>query len=70
MTSVCSCEKYDPVMDKWTKIASMSDRRAGAGVTSLNGCLYAVGNVFFFTTPNTVSYFHKYNPLFIHHFYK
>jgi hypothetical protein len=35
--------RYDPHLNKWTLIASMSHRRAGAGVVVLDGCLYALG---------------------------
>lgn len=42
-TSLDSCERYDPLTNKWAPIASMKKRRAGAGVTVLNGMVYAVG---------------------------
>lgn len=29
-TSLSTCEKYDPHLDRWTYIASMKHRRAGA----------------------------------------
>ena len=36
-------ERYDPQLNKWTKVASMSTRRLGVGVAVLGGYLYAVG---------------------------
>lgn len=35
--------RYDPQLNKWTKVASMSTRRLGVGVAVLGGYLYAVG---------------------------
>lgn len=34
---------YDPVMDRWTSVSSMQDRRSTLGAAVLNGLLYAVG---------------------------
>ncbi len=42
-TSLDSCERYDPHLNKWSMMASMKKRRAGAGVAELNGSLYVVG---------------------------
>ena len=42
-TSLDSCERYDPHLNKWTMMASMNKRRAGAGVAELNGRLYVIG---------------------------
>lgn len=35
--------RYDPQVNKWTKVACMSTRRLGVGVAVLGGYLYAVG---------------------------
>ena len=42
-SSLNSCERYCPSYDKWTPIASMNKRRAGASVTVLNNRLYILG---------------------------
>lgn len=34
---------YDPMMDRWTGVSSMQDRRSTLGAAVLNGLLYAVG---------------------------
>lgn len=34
---------YDPMMDRWTSVSSMQDRRSTLGTAVLNGLLYAVG---------------------------
>lgn len=34
---------YDPMMDRWTSVSSMQDRRSTLGAAVLNGLLYAVG---------------------------
>lgn len=34
---------YEPVMDRWTSVSSMQDRRSTLGAAVLNGLLYAVG---------------------------
>ena len=36
-------ERYDPVTNEWTFVASMGARRGGVGVATLGGCLYATG---------------------------
>lgn len=41
--SLDSCERYDPLLNKWSMVAPMAHRRAGAGVAVLNGYLYAIG---------------------------
>ena len=41
--SLDSCERYDPHLNKWTVMASMNKRRAGAGCAELEGVLYVVG---------------------------
>jgi hypothetical protein len=43
ITSLDTCERYDPHLNKWIVLAPMNKRRAGAGVAILNGYLYAVG---------------------------
>ena len=42
-SSLESCERYDPNLNKWSHIADMNKRRAGAGCAELDGVLYAVG---------------------------
>ena len=42
-SSLNSCERYCPSYDKWTPIAPMNKRRAGASVTVLNNRLYILG---------------------------
>lgn len=42
-TSLDSCERYDPHLNKWTMIASMKQRRAGAGAAEINGKIYMIG---------------------------
>ncbi len=42
-SSLSSCERYDPHLNKWSPITPMNKRRAGAGVAQLNGHLYVVG---------------------------
>lgn len=34
---------YDPMMDRWTSVSSMQDRRSTLGAAVLSGLLYAVG---------------------------
>ena len=41
--SLDSCERYDPHLNKWTVMANMIKRRAGAGCAELEGILYVVG---------------------------
>jgi hypothetical protein len=36
-------EKYDPHVNKWVEVAPMAKRRAGVGLATLNGSLYAAG---------------------------
>lgn len=36
-------ERYNPVTNEWTFVASMGARRGGVGVATLGGCLYATG---------------------------
>ena len=36
-------ERYNPVINEWTYVASMGARRGGVGVATLGGCLYATG---------------------------
>ena len=36
-------ERYNPVINEWTYVASMEARRGGVGVATLGGCLYATG---------------------------
>ena len=42
-STLSSCERYDPHLDKWTMIAPMNTRRAGGGASVINGYLYAIG---------------------------
>lgn len=41
--SLDKCECYDPFKNKWTNVACMGNKRAGAGVGVLDGYIYAVG---------------------------
>lgn len=42
-SSLDRCEKYDPIMNKWSSIANMERPRAGAGLSVLEGYVYVVG---------------------------
>lgn len=44
IASLSSVERFDPHLNKWTDVREMGQRRAGNGVSELNGCLYVVGN--------------------------
>lgn len=44
VASLSSVERFDPHLNKWTDVREMGQRRAGNGVSELNGCLYVVGN--------------------------
>lgn len=46
ISSLDKCEKYDPLLNKWTFIAPMNRHRAGAGVAELDSYLYVVGKEF------------------------
>ena len=37
------CESFNPVSEKWTRLADLHQRRAFLGLASLSGNLYAVG---------------------------
>lgn len=39
--AINTVEKYNPALNKWTMVASMSKRRCGVGVCVLNGLIYA-----------------------------
>lgn len=43
VASLSSVERFDPHLNKWTAVSEMGQRRAGNGVSKLNGCLYVVG---------------------------
>lgn len=43
VASLSSVERYNPHLNKWTEVCEMGQRRAGNGVSKLNGCLYVVG---------------------------
>lgn len=43
VASLSSVERFDPHLNKWTEVREMGQRRAGNGVSELNGCLYVVG---------------------------
>ncbi len=43
VASLSSVERFDPHLNKWTDVREMGQRRAGNGVSELNGCLYVVG---------------------------
>ena len=38
-----SVERYDPTLDKWTRVADMSECRSGVSVGVLDGVIYAIG---------------------------
>jgi len=38
-----SMERYDPTIDQWTLLASMSTGREGAGLVVANDMLYCIG---------------------------
>jgi kelch-like protein 8 len=42
-TSLDSCERFDPHLNKWTMIATMKMKRAGAGAAEINGKIYVIG---------------------------
>jgi hypothetical protein len=44
-SSLNKCECYDPFVNKWTIVACMGNKRAGAGVGVLDGYIYAVGEL-------------------------
>lgn len=43
VASLSSVEHFDPHLNKWSDVREMGQRRAGNGVSELNGCLYVVG---------------------------
>lgn len=43
MASLSSVERFNPHLNKWVEVREMGQRRAGNGVSKLNGCLYVVG---------------------------
>lgn len=43
VASLSSVERFNPHLNKWTEVSEMGQRRAGNGVSKLNGCLYVVG---------------------------
>ena len=45
MNNICHSiqYRYDPQINRWTKVPSMNTRRLGVGVAVVNGFLYAVG---------------------------
>lgn len=43
MASLSSVERFNPHLNKWMEVSEMGQRRAGNGVSKLNGCLYVVG---------------------------
>lgn len=51
--------RYDPEMDTWTPICSMSTRRIGVGCAVLNRLLFAVGG---FDGQNRLSSVECYDP--------
>ena len=53
------CEVYNPVVDRWTSIASMSVRRSRGGVGALGNMLYVVGG---YDGSNDLATGESYNP--------
>lgn len=45
VASLSSVERFNPHLNKWTEVNEMGQRRAGNGVSKLNGCLYVVGEM-------------------------
>lgn len=43
VASLSSVERFNPHLNKWMEVSEMGQRRAGNGVSKLNGCLYVVG---------------------------
>lgn len=43
VASLSSVERFNPHLNKWVEVKEMGQRRAGNGVSKLNGCLYVVG---------------------------
>lgn len=43
VASLSSVERFNPHLNKWMEVCEMGQRRAGNGVSKLNGCLYVVG---------------------------
>lgn len=43
VASLSSVERFNPHLNKWMEVREMGQRRAGNGVSKLNGCLYVVG---------------------------
>lgn len=43
VSSLDKCERYDPYLNKWSAVAAMHKRRAGAGCSVLDGYIYVVG---------------------------
>lgn len=62
MASLSSVERFNPHLNKWTEVSEMGQRRAGNGVSKLNGCLYVVGG--FATSPQRVRSGGITNPVF------
>jgi len=52
-------ERYDPALNVWTPVVSMSCARGGVGVAALGGRLYAVGG---HDGTNYLSSVEEYNP--------
>ena len=44
VSSLSCCEKYDPYLNKWIEISSMTVRRAGAGIAVYGGRIFAAGS--------------------------
>lgn len=63
--SLATVEVYDPATDTWTKKADMSTVRDGAGVSFVNGKLYAMGGseVHGFQSWSTLRSVEEYDPL-------
>ena len=51
-SSLNSVECYDPEMNQWKFVASMSTLRSAAGVTSLNGLCFVFVFCFFYYNKN------------------
>ncbi|VUZ40977.1 unnamed protein product [Hymenolepis diminuta] len=50
-------EAYNPLVDRWEVVESMSSERSRYSVVALKGCLYAIGGLDAYTRLNTVEKF-------------
>jgi kelch-like protein 20 len=58
-------DKYDPLSNKWTRVASMNSKRLGVAVVVLGNFLYAVGGSDGTSPLNTVERYDAKNNRFV-----